>query len=73
MNERLKNLLSPPFIFCLVLLIVNDFLLKAIFHNALTGKLSDFCGLFIFPIFWSAVFPRFKSWVFILSGILFIF
>ncbi|MBE5319996.1 hypothetical protein IM793_12560 [Pedobacter sp. MR2016-19] len=73
MYNRLKNLLSPIFIFCLVLLILNDFLLKATFHNVFTGKLSDFCGLFIFPIFWCALFPKFKSWIFILSGILFIF
>ncbi|MCX2485736.1 hypothetical protein [Pedobacter sp. MR2016-24] len=73
MYNRLKNLLSPPFIFCLVLLIVNDLLLKAAFHNVLTGKISDVCGLFIFPVFWSAIFPKFKSWVFILSGILFVF
>lgn len=73
MYNRLKNLLSPPFIFCLALLILNDFLLKATFHNVLTGKLSDLCGLFIFPIFWSAIFPKIKSWVFILSGVLFIF
>lgn len=73
MHDRLKNLLSPPFIFCVVLLILNDFLLKAAFHNVLTGKVSDFCGLFIFPIFWSALFPKFKSWIFILSGILFVF
>lgn len=73
MYNRLKNLLSPIFIFCLVLLILNDFLLKATFHNVLTGKLSDFCGLFIFPVFWSALFPKFKSWIFILSGMLFVF
>jgi len=73
MSNRLKNLLSPPFIFCLVLLILNDFLLKDAFHNVFTGKLSDLCGLFIFPIFWSAIFPKIKSWVFILSGILFVF
>ncbi|MGQ7854359.1 hypothetical protein ACUN24_08930 [Pedobacter sp. WC2501] len=73
MYDRLKNLLSLPFIFCLVLLILNDFLLKATFHNVLTGKLSDFCGLFIFPVFWSAIFPKFKSWIFIISGILFVF
>ena len=73
MYDRLRNLLSPLFIICLVLLILNDFLLKATFHNVLTGKLSDFCGLFIFPVFWSALFPRFKSWIFILSGILFVF
>ncbi len=73
MYDRLKNLLSPPFIFCLVLLILNDFILKATFHNMLTGKLSDFCGLFIFPIFWSAFFPKRKLWVFILTGVLFIY
>lgn len=73
MYDRLKNLLSPFFIFCLVLLILNDFILKGTFHNVLTGKLSDFCGLFIFPIFWSAVFPRHKLWVFILTGVLFIY
>jgi len=71
MYKRLKNLLSPLFIFCLVLLILNDFILKAAFHNTLTGKLSDFCGLFIFPIFWSAVFPKHKLSVFILTGVLF--
>ena len=73
MYNRLKNLLSPPFIFCLVLLILNDFVLKSAFHNVVTGKLSDLCGLFIFPIFWSAIFHKIKPWIFILSGILFVF
>lgn len=73
MYDRLKNLLSPLFIFCLLLLILNDFFLKAAFHNAFTGKLSDFCGLFIFPIFWSAIFPKRKLSVFILSGIFFVY
>jgi len=73
MYDRLKSFLSPLFIFSLVLLILNDFMLKATFHNTLTGKLSDFCGLFIFPIFWSAVFPKRKLWVFVLSAILFVF
>ncbi|EDM38033.1 hypothetical protein PBAL39_16449 [Pedobacter sp. BAL39] len=73
MYDRLKNLLSPLFIFCLSLLILNDFFLKAMFHNTLAGKLSDFCGLFIFPIFWSAVFPKHKSGVFIASAALFVY
>ncbi|MCD0488997.1 hypothetical protein LPB86_12225 [Pedobacter sp. MC2016-14] len=72
MHHRLRHLLSPLFICCLALLILNDFLLKATFHNMLTGKLSDFCGLFIFPIFWSAVFPRQKIWVFVFTGLLFV-
>ncbi|TDO20868.1 hypothetical protein [Pedobacter duraquae] len=73
MYDRLKNLLSPLFIVCLVLLIVNDFFLKAAFHNTLTGKLSDICGLFVFPIFWSVVFPKQKLSVFILTGVMFVF
>jgi len=73
MHNRLKPLVALPFIICLVLLIANDFYFKATFHNLLTGKLSDFCGLFIFPIFWSALFPKHKLWVFILSAVLFIY
>lgn len=73
MHDRLKPLVSLPFIVCLVLLMVNDFYLKATFHNVFTGKLSDLCGLFIFPIFWSALFPQYKLRVFILSAFLFIY
>lgn len=73
MQYRFRNLLSPFFICCLLLLILNDFLLKELFHNAITGKLSDFCGLFIFPIFWSAIFHRSKPLVYILTGLLFVY
>jgi hypothetical protein len=73
MHNRLKPLMSLPFVICLTLLIFNDFYLKETFHNVLTGKLSDFCGLFIFPIFWSALFPKHKLWVFVLTGALFIY
>jgi hypothetical protein len=73
MHNRLKPLVSLPFIVCLVLLIVNDFYLKVAFHNVVTGKLSDICGLFIFPVFWSVLFSRHKLWVFIISGALFIY
>jgi len=73
MSERLKHLVSPLFIFFLVLLIINDFFLKVAFHNTFTGKLSDFSGLFIFPIFWSVIFPKQKLLVFISTAVLFIF
>ena len=73
MYERLKHLVSPLFIFFLVLLIINDFFLKAVFHNTFTGKLSDFSGLFIFPIFWSVIFPKQKLTVFISTAVLFVF
>jgi hypothetical protein len=73
MYIRLKPLLSLPFLLCLMLLMANDFLLKPAFHNIFTGKLSDFCGLFIFPLFWSALFPKRKLWIFIFTGLLFIY
>lgn len=34
-----------------VLLWLNDTFLKARFHNALTGKLSDLAGCFVLPLF----------------------
>ena len=55
------------------LLLVNDFYLKYQFHNYLTGKLSDFVGLFAFPYFVSLLFKSKVKTVYILTGILFIF
>lgn len=70
-SDQFKPLSTLPFLLCLFLLLLNDFYLKAAFHNTLTGKLSDFCGLFIFPIFWSVFFPRRKFAIFLLTGLLF--
>ena len=68
-----KILLSPIFLSGLFLLLLNDFFLKAEFHNFLTGKLSDFAGLFIFPLFFAAFFPKRKLEIYIFTGIFFIF
>lgn len=38
---------------------LNDAVLKARFHNALTGKLSDVAGCFVLPLFVSAVLALF--------------
>jgi hypothetical protein len=54
------RLLSPWFLSGLAILVLNDLILKPGFGNALTGKLSDFAGLFIFPIFWSAMRPGWR-------------
>jgi len=51
---------------------MNDLILKDLFHNGLTGKLSDFCGLFIFPIFWSVIFSRYKRHVYVMTAVFFI-
>jgi hypothetical protein len=59
MNDRQLHLLvSPGFLGCLFVLLFNDFVLKQQIHNGLTGKLSDFAGLFVFPLFLTALFPN---------------
>ncbi|MCJ8153974.1 hypothetical protein MKJ01_09415 [Chryseobacterium sp. SSA4.19] len=73
MQERLRPIMSLPFIICLGLLLLNDFYLKAVYHNILTGKLSDLCGLFIFPIFWSVLKPKYRSQIFIATAVFFIY
>ncbi len=71
-NSR-QILLSPFFLLGLFLLLFNDFVLKSEFHNFFTGKLSDFAGLFVFPLFFAAFFPRRKVLIYALTGFLFIF
>ncbi|MFB6341179.1 hypothetical protein ACE1ET_05635 [Saccharicrinis sp. FJH62] len=53
-------------------LLLNDFYLKTIFGNWLTGKLSDLSGLFIFPLFLSVLFPKQNKTPFLLTGFIFI-
>src|SRR4051794_33419248 len=72
-QKNLHILASPAFLTGLFLLLLNDLILKRQFHNGLTGKLSDFAGLFAFPLFWAAFFPRRKSLVYISTAVLFIF
>lgn len=45
--RRASDLGNPFFLGALALLIINDHYLKAHYHNAVTGKLSDFAGLFV--------------------------
>jgi hypothetical protein len=63
---------SPVFITAVLLLIVNDWYFKQTFHNGLTGKLSDFAGLFAFPFLLSALFPRKTNPVYFVTLLLFI-
>lgn len=48
---RNKNIFNYIFILGLLLLILNDHFLKEAFGNWYTGKLSDFAGILIFPMF----------------------
>ncbi|OXA81093.1 hypothetical protein SAMN05444397_109197 [Flavobacterium aquidurense] len=72
MRENTKLFTSIWFIFGLVTLLLNDFVLKEVYGNWLTGKLSDFAGLFIFPLFWTTLFPKYKKKIFILTVIAFV-
>ncbi len=52
---------APAHPLCLlatVLLLLNDHLLKAMFHNAWTGKISDVCWLIVAPVVLAALLHR---------------
>lgn len=67
-----NKILNPIFIICLIILLLNDFWFKSLFANAVTGKLSDFTGLFVFPFFWSYCFPRYTKQIHIGTAVGFI-
>lgn len=73
MTKDLKILTTYWFLAGLAFLLFNDFVLKGLYGNWLTGKLSDFAGLFIFPLFWTALLPKHKNKIFWLTGLIFIF
>jgi hypothetical protein len=65
-------LVSRYFVISLILLLLNDFFFKGLFHNAITGKLSDVAGLFIFPIVCSYLMGWKKS-MYVFTLIFFVF
>lgn len=72
-SKKINILLHPFFLMGLLLLILNDHVLKQEFHNGITGKLSDFVGLFIFPIFWAALAPKYKKLIYSVTALFFIY
>lgn len=73
-HSQPKNLIyGKLFLFSVVLLLLNDLYFKYYFHNYLTGKLSDFVGLFAFPYFVSLFFKSRIKLIYILTGLLFVF
>jgi hypothetical protein len=68
-----KHLYRILFLVSIFLLLINDLYLKFEYHNYLTGKLSDFAGLFAFPYFFSCLIPKKTKLIYISSGILFVF
>lgn len=73
MTRDLKILTTSWFLTGLTLLLLNDFVFKGLYGNWLTGKLSDFAGLFIFPLFWTALLTRHKTKIFWLTGLFFLY
>jgi hypothetical protein len=65
-------LTNQVFIISLILLIVNDFLLKPIYPNWLTGKLSDFAGLIVLALLLAWLFPRLRGKATLISAAVFI-
>ncbi len=72
-TTRRDLILNPYFIAGLALLLINDFYLKAAFGNLVTGKLSDFAGLLIFPMFLAAIWPRAGKYASLITAVGFIF
>lgn len=57
---RLDLLTSPLFMVSLLALVANDHLFKTLVPGMVTGKLSDFAGVFAFTLFWSALLPAWR-------------
>jgi hypothetical protein len=72
-HRQLNLLASPGFLIGVSLLLLNDFVFKPTLHNALSGKLSDFSGLFVFPLFCVALRPRLRSPIYLVIAVLFAF
>jgi hypothetical protein len=62
LNSRPELLASPWLVLSVLALLVNDWVLKPTFHNALTGKLSDFAGLLALTLVACAVSERLRWW-----------
>lgn len=73
MIKKLNRLAHPVFLVSLFILFLNDLILKFVFHNYLTGKLSDFAGLLAFPFFWSVLFPKRTKEIHIAVALFFVF
>lgn len=56
-KTKASLLLHPLFIGSLALLLLNDFYLKYAYPGFLTGKLSDFAGLIVLPVFCRVLSP----------------
>ena len=54
-RDRDRPLTHPIALAAIVVLIVNDHVLKSAWPGVVTGKLSDIAGMIVFPLFLSAL------------------
>lgn len=67
------NLLrSKLFLLGLVVLVLNDHYFKLAYPNWFTGKISDFAGLFVLPLFLSALSKKSTTLNYVLTALIFI-
>jgi hypothetical protein len=66
-------LLNVVFVFCLLILLLNDHYLKDEFGNWFTGKLSDMTGIIILPLLLAFVFSKLQQHATWISALLFAF
>lgn len=71
-SRSTELLASPGFLLAVSLLILNDTWLKSQVSSWWTGKLSDVAGLYALPILLTALFPRARRSLFILTGLAFL-
>lgn len=72
-HHKIHLLISPGFLLALGLLLANDHLLKALWPGWFTGKLSDFSGLFCFPLFFVALFPKYRKPIYVITALGFLY
>jgi hypothetical protein len=60
LNSHPELLASPWVVLSVLVLLVNDWVLKPTFHNGLTGKLSDFAGILALTLVACAASQRFR-------------
>ena len=53
--KRAEGLLHPLAVLAIAVLVLNDHLLKALWHDPFTGKLSDVAGMIFFPLMLQAL------------------
>lgn len=76
MGSSLQWLAAPPTVFALVVLLLNDRVLKDQWPGLVTGKLSDVAGLVVAPplvamLLAALSVPRTRAWAVGLTGVLF--